>query len=276
MKLLSRLPFLFLFIALVFTSCDPENTDEIIAPDVGFEPEVVEVNGLVKSLETTADDGLELGCLTVNFPFDLLLEDGSTATVNSVEEFETVASEDAPVQAVDFVYPLTITTSDGESASAGSAEELGVLFATCVPDEGWDNTDMGDGNIVIPAFLFEELCFDLVYPVDLMDAEDNTYIAANEGELIDLIITVPSLAFTLPLTVTDEDGGEVVIESVGAFYDLYYACDGVTPPGTEGGIVIDLSELDSTNCDFETLAIQYPYNVVTEGGELITVEDENQ
>jgi hypothetical protein len=40
--------------------------------------------------------------------------------------------------------------------------------------------------------------------------------------------------------------------------------------------VIDLSELDSANCNFETLAIQYPYDVEMDDGELITVEDANQ
>jgi hypothetical protein len=108
----------------------------------------------------------------------------------------------------------------------------------------------------------------------LQDADANTYLANNEAALIDLIITIPGLAFTLPLTLTNENGEEVIIESVAGFYSLYYECDGNTPPGTVGGIPLDFSELG--DCNFESLTIQFPYNVITEDGESITVTDANQ
>ncbi|MEL6657628.1 MAG: hypothetical protein AAFR36_14320 [Bacteroidota bacterium] len=276
MRLLSKLSFLFLFVALVFVSCDRDNMDETLIPDTNFEPEVVVVNNLINALTTTSEDnGLELGCFSIDFPFSLLLEDGTTVEVFTIEEFEDVTSQESPFMVVDFVFPLTLTTAEDESVQVNSNEELALQFASCIPDEGWDDATE-EGSAVIPAFLFEDLCFDLVYPVDLEDTDGHTYTANNEVELIDLCITVPNLFFTLPFTVTDEDGEEVVIESVAGFYDLFWDCEGNTPPGTEGGITIDLIDLDSANCDFETLAIQYPYDVLTEDGELITVEDENE
>ncbi len=276
MRLLSKLSFLLLFAGLFFASCDRENMDETITPEVEFEPEVVVVNNLMNALTPTTNDGLELGCLSINFPFELLLEDGSTVEVYSLEEFEAAASLDPPYQVVDFVFPLTVTTEDGESTQVNNNEELGVQFGSCIPDEGWEDTTTTGGSLTIPAFLFQELCFDLVYPLEVVDADDNTYTANNEAALIDLLATTPNLSFILPISVVDEEGNATTIESVAGFYDLYYSCDGITPPGTEGGIPIDLSELDSANCNFETLAIQYPYDVLTEDGELISVEDENQ
>lgn len=275
MKHFSKLSFLFLFAGLLFVSCDRDNLDETTIPDPGFEPEIVVVNNLITALTTTTNEGFELGCLSIDYTFELLLEDGSTIEVATDEELEIALNQEPPFLVVDFVFPLMVTTEDGESAQVNSNEELGVLFASCIPDDGWDDTTTSSGNMVIPAFLFEELCFDLVYPVDLQDADNNAYVAISEAELIDLIITVPTLAFTLPLAVTNEDGEEVIVESVAGFYSLYYDCDGNTPPGTEGGIFIDLSELDG-DCAFEDLSIQFPYDILTEEGESITVENENQ
>lgn len=275
MKHFSKLSFLLLLTGLLFVSCDRDNLDETIVPDPGFEPEVVVVNNLINALTTTTNEGYELGCLSIDYPFELLLEDGGTIEVFTDEELEIALDQETPFQVVDFIYPLTVTTEDGESIQVNSNEELAMLFASCIPEDGWDDTTTVSGNMVIPAFLFEELCFDLVYPVNLQDADDNEYVAVTEAALIDLIITTPSLAFTLPLTVTDENGEEVIIESVAEFYSLYYDCDGNTAPGTEGGILIDFSELDG-DCEFEDLSIQFPYDILTEDGESITLENENQ
>lgn len=273
MRLLSKLSFLFLFAALLFASCDRENFDDTITPDPGYTPETVVVNNLITALQTTTNDGLELGCFSIDYPFELLLEDGTTVEINTLEEFETAAAQESPFQVVDFVFPLTVTTEEEESTQVNSNEELGMMFASCIPDDGWDETTEDEG--ILPAFIFTEFCYDLVYPVELEDQDDNSYTANNDQEFIDLLATVPNLYFTLPLTVTTEDGAEVLIESVAGFYELYYDCDGNIPPGTEGGIIIDPSEFDG-DCDFENLSIQFPYNVMTEDGELITVEDENQ
>ena len=272
-----KLPIFFsLVMLLAFAACNKENIDVIEPDDIVYEPDEIEVNNLMVAIRSTTDDGLSLGCISIQFPFELLLESGMTVTMSSASDFEDALNAEAPDRPVDFVFPLTVETQGGETMQANSNEELGILFASCIPDEGWDNTDPGDGNFRIPAFLFQDLCFDLVYPVDVEDAGGNVYTASNEAELIDLLATTPGLAFVLPIAVLDQEGNETIIESVAGFYELYYSCDGIVPPGTEGGIDIVLSDLDSANCDFETLAIQFPYTIVTDDGESITVEDANQ
>lgn len=267
----------FFFLAVLFlTACNKENIDEVIPGDPGFQPDTVMVNSLMAAMVSNPSGGLDLGCITINFPFSLLTESGATVEINTEAEFEAATDSTAADPAVDIVFPLSITDSDGNTTQVNDDYELGVAFASCIPIEGWDDTSSSNGTYTIPAFLFEELCFDLVYPVDVEDAEENNYTANDEAALIDLLATTPSLSFVLPITVLDELGNETIIESAAGFFDLYYSCDGIIPPGTQGGIPIDLSNLDSANCDFESLAFQYPYDVVTDDGELITVADENQ
>jgi hypothetical protein len=278
MKIIFKTFLLLMLAGFLFTACKKENVDDIvITEDPTYEPEKKETNNLLTALRSNSSEGLDLGCITVVYPFELELASGDITTISSESDFEDAENGTGEEVAVDFVFPLSvINNEDGEAFDVNNNTELGIAFASCIPDDGWDYTETGDGTYTIPAFLFEELCFDLVYPIDVMDGDENTYTANNEAELIDLIATTSNLSFVLPITVVDEAGEETVIENVAGFYDLYYNCEGVTPPGTEGGNVIDLSQLDTANCDFDSLIIQYPYEVVTADGELITVEDENQ
>ncbi|MEZ4961875.1 MAG: hypothetical protein R2830_18750 [Saprospiraceae bacterium] len=276
MNFLTKKIALFLFAVLFLTACNKDNIDEVIPGDPGYQPDTVVVNSLIFAMVGNPSGGLDLGCITINFPFSLLTESGATVEINTEAEFEAATDSTAADPVVDIVFPLSITDSDGNTGQVNDETELGVAFASCIPTTGWVDTTSVDGTYPIPAFLFEDLCFDLVYPVDVEDADENTYTANNEAALIDLLATTSNLTFVLPITVLDEQGNETVIESAAGFFDLYYACDGVIPPGTQGGIPIDLSDLDSANCDFESLAIQYPYDVVTDDGDLITVADANQ
>lgn len=126
---------------------------------------------------------------------------------------------------------------------------------------------------------------DFVYPLTVATPEDGNVEVADVEELGLLFgACIPDAGcgettthyFVLPIRVADEAGEERLIESAAGFYDLFYACGGNVPPGTEGGIVIDISQLDSTDCDFEQLTIASSYEVITEDGEVITVENENE
>jgi len=276
MILLKNPRILLFFLIVLITACTKENLDEIVVEDPDYQPETVEVNSLILALRSNTPTGLDLGCVTIEFPFDLLLESGSTITITSEDDFDAASNQDPSDPVVDFVFPLNVSYNDGNPTQVANINELGNLFGSCIPTDGWDDAHNSNGTFTIPAFLFEELCFDLVYPVDVEDADENAYTANNETELIDLIATTTNLSFILPITVVDDEGTQTTIESVAGFYDLYYACDGVSHPGTENGTVIDLSDLEGTDCNFETLSIQFPYEVETEDGELITVQDENQ
>ncbi len=254
--------FLGLFIAALFTACNKENIDEITPEAPDYEPENVEVNTLVNAVSVSPSGGLGLGCVTIQYPFDLELESGNTVTVNSNDEFFAAIDENAPDPVVNFVFPLTVTDADGNVLQVMDIDELGLLFGSCIPDNGWDN------NGTLPAFLLENTCLDIVYPVNLEDLEENTYVANNESELINFLATIDPLFFTLPLTVQLEDGSEVVINTSDEFFTtVSLECDGVAPPVVGEGIEI---------VGFGCYEIVFPFDVQLEDSTIVTVEDENQ
>ncbi|HMQ49530.1 MAG TPA: hypothetical protein PKA00_18770 [Saprospiraceae bacterium] len=260
MKFLTNTSLFLLFIGLLITACNRENVDEIIIKDPNYEPEVVEQNNLVSALTMNETDGLDLGCLLINYPFELLLASGETVTINSIDDFEAAGSEDNPDPVVDFVFPLNITDTEGNLTEVNTIDELGQVFASCIPETGWDNPG------TIPAFLFDDLCFDLVFPFNLEDLEDNTYTAANEAEFIDLLATTDDLFITLPINVVYNDE-ELTIDSIGGFFDLVFLCDGINPPVSGDGIVVQ---------GFGCNQLQFPFEVLLEDGSTLTVTDVDQ
>lgn len=269
MKFPITLHILLLFVAaLFFTACEKDNVDEIVIDEPDYTPNVTEGNNLLLAMRSNSSDGLDLGCLTILYPFDLELESGSTTTINTESDFTTAIDTTAADPAVDFVYPLDILDAGGNNAQVSSIDELGQSFVACIPNSGWTYGSTS-GNLV-PAFSFTDLCFDLVYPVALKDLNGNTYTADDEADLIDLIATVDDLFFTLPITVTDAEGDELTIESYDGFSNLVESCDGigVNPPVVIGGQI----EVTGFGC----WELQYPFTLQLSDGTTVDIDDEDE
>jgi hypothetical protein len=181
---------------------------------------------------------------------------------------------------------------------------LGELFISCVPDTGWVYNDD-----LIPAFLLDETCFELSYPVNLVDFEGNEYTVTNVEEFIDLISTNDMLFFSWPLNVIDEDGNIHSLNSADEFFELMFSCEeydnpcdstwfendsiyyGVEYLGcyeivfpisvyNENGEVVELADADALmnlifNGGYFTTFV-YPFQLLDLEGNVITVEDEAQ
>ena len=265
MKILNKFSLVILLLAVLLTACNKENIDTTIPEDPNYQPTNVVVNNLVTGLVANTVTGLDLGCLTVIYPFDLSLEDSTTITINSEADFQAAITMTAPNLVVDFVYPLNIIDNDGNAVQAADANELGVAFASCIPTTGW--TTSVNNDQIIPAFLLNDFCFDLVYPTDLEDTDGNTYVANDQSEFIDLLATVNELFFSLPLTVVDQDGNQVVITDTNSFFDLSYQCNNVTPAVCGNGIVIQ---------GFGCSELVYPVDAATTDGTIITVNNADE
>jgi hypothetical protein len=269
MKFPITLNILLLFVAaLFFTACEKDNIDDIVIDEPEYTPDVVEGNNLILAMRSSSSQGLDLGCLTVTYPFDLALESGSTVTINSESDFTAAIDTTAADPVVDFVYPLDILDSNGNSAQVNSIDELGQAFVACIPNSGWTYGSTAD---LIPAFSFTDLCFDLVYPVALEDLDGNTYTADDEDDLIDLIATVDQLFFTLPITVTNANGDELVIDTYDGFSNLVESCEGVgvNPPVTVGGGAIEV-------IGFGCYELQYPFTIQLSDGSTVVINDEDE
>lgn len=265
MNLLNQWRVFPLFIVLLLVACNKENIDDIIVDEPEYEVEEIEVNNLVSALVINPTDGINLGCLTIQFPFELLLESGNTATINTQEDFDTALDQDAPDPVIDFVFPLNIIDEDGNVSQINNNDELGVAFASCIPDEGWDES-VSDNNI-LPAFLFEALCFDLVFPVNLEDEAGNAYVANNEAEFINFSATIDPLYITLPATVMNDNGDETTVNDVVFFFDLVYLCEGIFPPVSGSGIVIQ---------GFGCNELVFPFNVTISDGSTVSIDDADE
>lgn len=267
MTFLNKFSVLILMMGLLFTACDPEeNVDEVVPtgnPD--FETEVVVVNSLINALTVTTTEGMEFGCLSINYPFDLLTASGEIATITSDEELEAALMEEGDFEAVDFIYPLSITDEEGNMSMVANTEELGIAFASCIPDEEWDDAEEYGG--ILPAFLPESLCFDLVYPLSASN-QGTDYTINSDEELIDLMATFPNdVFFNLPLNVVAEDGSELTIESASVFFNLVYTCNGASPPVVADGFVIQ---------GFACNNLLYPFDVRIASGEVITISSQSE
>lgn len=254
-----------LLVALLFGACNKENIDQTITEVPNYEPTVTSENSLINAMEGSDAAGKDLACLVVNYPFDLLLASDAIITVSNASEFQLAMEAEAGDAVKDFIFPLSVTKKDATITEVSSNQELSYLYAACVPTDTWDFTVVnGD---VIPAFLFEGYCFELVYPVNLEDEAGNSYTANDEGELVDLCVTIDPLFFVLPITVINEDGEEVEIADQDAFFQAYFDCTGTTPPVVSGEFIIQ---------GFGCNELVYPYNVVDTEGNVTTINDVNE
>lgn len=270
MKYSKLLLFFALTVMLAFSSCKKDEISEMEETPIG-EVEVTTRthNALVGQMQASVSNtgGLDLGCFTVDFPFDLVVDD-DTITISAVEDFEDAIFQTAIY--IDFTYPLSITyTEDGTTEEIADGEALGEAFAICVPDSGW-NEDL------FPVFLISDLnsCYTLSYPLSTVDGQGNTYVANDEDELVDLIANHPELYFEFPFDLIDEDGNAQTATNEEELFNLLILCDDTTTGG--GGPV------DTTDCwgGFNPFAdcfeFVYPISVLNLDGNTEVLEDEDE
>ena len=172
---------LLLFAGLFMVSCDKENVDVVIPDEPDYTPDTVQVNNLFKAVDP-GSDALSMDCIQIPFPIEFEQQSGGTVLINSLPEYEAALDLQGEDRIVDFVFPLLVSDKDGNPHQVNNNSELGTDFSSCVPTSGWEasTTSMG----LLPAFLFEALCFDIVYPVNLENGEGETFVAENAEELI--------------------------------------------------------------------------------------------
>jgi len=253
-----------LSIVLAFSSCKKDEISQVeeVIPEVT--PQTVISNPLVYKLEsdTTMTQGLELGCFSVDFPFDVEVITGIGTdeliwTVISVSNFDDLESLFLNEMIIaDFVYPIIVTYLDGTPGWLFNEDALGSAFASCIPDSGWS----GD---LFPVFLIsdESSCYQMDYPTYLIDANGNFLTANNESQLIDLMATNEDLFFQFPVRLIDDDGSVLTVNYADELFELLVICDDV----------IDQYE----EIPFYALGIcgdfVYPINVMNQDGNTVVV-----
>ncbi len=255
MKLSGVLVLLLLLIA----SCSKENVDEVVQEQENFETiETTTSNGLM-SRSSASEDGLELDCITILFPFSLADVEGNEYEVNDESEF--IGYLDGSIEIYDFVYPLDVLMEDGTEVQAADALELGELFAECVPGGGWNEDDF-------PAYLIGEdnSCFSLSYPVNLRKLDGTVVVANDENEFIALTAQEP-MFFEFPISLVDEDGNIHTAGNTDELFDILLSCNDLDPD-------VDTTWVWETG--FEYIAcykVEFPMTVKLIDGTEVVVND---
>jgi len=216
-KILNML-FLALVAALIFTSCSKD--DEVSSGVDPSEPTITETvtNPLVARSGGGDEEGLDFDCFIINYPFGLETSDGSTIEITLEDDFES-AFDSSDVYVVDFVYPLEVTMDNGDIVTVEDGKALCDLFATCVPDGGWNEE-------AFPAYQISEdnSCFTMVYPMDLEDFDGNV-ITVNDEDAFNAAIATEPYRFVWPLNLLDEDGNEVAVAGVDELFEQLLSCN---------------------------------------------------
>ncbi|MGB0981057.1 MAG: hypothetical protein ACPGUH_03050 [Winogradskyella sp.] len=90
----------------------------------------------LESCEEDYNPGGGVECFTLNYPFSIIVDDETTITINSEEEFGNVLYN---VYNFDFVYPFTVTLEDETVATINSSEDIEVILTDCYGDFGGGN-----------------------------------------------------------------------------------------------------------------------------------------
>ncbi len=239
-------------------SCSPDDLN--VTPDDSSD--LFELNTLMELMEINDSNVAYMSCLELSFPAQFLLANGDTIDVlDEIELLEALSTQEI----VDFVYPVTFINSDGELIEVLNQAMLEELYSACIPDTGWDGPI--NDNELIPAFLFYDLCLELIYPVNLLTADLDTVVINSEEEYIEEITYGPEAFLLFPFNVEDLDGVVLTISNVNEFTQALMDCGSVNPT----------IEIDSFPIvDFFCLDIQYPITLLDNAGNEIIVEDENQ
>jgi len=256
MKFYKFLAILLVCFSVVLTSCEK---DEIDTPEIETEVKDKVQNSLITRTEN-GDDGLELECYNIDFPFQMETVNGNIVDVTEEEDFDEIFG-DSIDYVVDFVYPLTLSNDEGETMIVNDIDELGEAFASCIPDSGW-------GEESFPAFYFgEEYCVTLDFPVNLEDVEGNVITANDEAEFVDALASNEALFFSFPISVTDNTTGESYeVNSDDELFESITNCEGSNQP------------CDSTlyGGSLGCYDLAFPVSFILLDGSTVTANDEDE
>lgn len=244
--------------ALLLASCTGENV--MLVETEETPPIIVEIDDtdLVKRVHDAGDGQLALECVTLVFPFDLVV-DGEHKSISSPDQYwSTLLSEHT---GSDFVYPISIIHRDGQVSEALDAVSLTRSFAGCIPQTGWSHD-------IVDYFLFDDqsFCVSVEYPLRLTDGR--TYLTAdNELEALGLVSSHDSLYYVWPVDLVSDDGSKGAANNADELHHILSMC--------KHGQMVDLTTV-LDEMPLRCLDIQYPHPFLGSDGLEHMISDKDQ
>jgi hypothetical protein len=143
------------------------NVDDLITTLLSCNDFEIDTNFWINDSIDWSYDFEYFGCYMLNFPFDVVLSDGSTVTVNDHMQYCDLLLAGT---FADFAYPLTLTDVDGNPIVVNSNEELHALLDECYDWNGGGPTITPDANILYTLIFladstgFNTDCIEINYP----------------------------------------------------------------------------------------------------------------
>lgn len=168
-------------------------------------------------VDSVNQDGIYLACMQLLFPIQVILPNGSTATISDADAY---FSHLYTGWVVELGFPMTLAAPDSTTYLVeGQAELIQLLVAQC-------------GLLIPEVFILfsgTESCFDIQFPMSVFRPNGAAVSLAGMEELEQLITDsgeeLIHLTLRYPITVTLRNTGEVtVLESLEALLQLLTDC----------------------------------------------------
>jgi len=266
-KSLSIISFLaFILIIFLLGSCSKDNLD-ITEEETTIDPpiELTEQNSLLtrsRNMENS-DEGINLECVTILFPFSLVDQAGQEYEVNNEDSFYMLLdSTNGDNYIVDFVFPLTVSAADGEIITVDDGLTLGDLFVSCLVIDEWVDD-------YFPAYLISEdnSCYSLAFPLTIKDEIGSEIVVESKEKFIELNAEKVHY-FVFPLVLEGTDGSLYSVADINGLLDLLVTCNDF---GVEDSFLVCGTGLEFLGC----YELVFPLELINDQGETIIVEDVN-
>jgi len=194
-------------------------------------------------------------CFDLNYPLDLMLDDGTTITVNNNTEYDDAIFAMTPPFVVDFVYPVSATDDNGTTYTFNDIYEFSQALMNC-------SMSPAGGSQLPVSYLYD--CVDLVYPVTIIMSDGTTQVANDVNEY-DAIVgstntSVYAVDFQYPVNIS-YNGQTYTVNSLDEIFINYVSNCAVTP-----------SSYTASVC----FTFNYPINILDGNGNIYVANDDQE
>jgi len=208
----------------------------------------------------------ENSCYDLVYPLTLTNLDDQATPI-------TVANESAFIDALAdnqilfFNFPLSLVNDAGEIVIAEDDEILFGLFLDCQGTHPpCDSVAFGFGSIG---------CYDVVFPINVLtinsDGNTTTVTLESEDDFSNALLNGNIIGFDFPITLSKEEGEEVVINNEEEFEAALSTC--FVFGGELDFLTIQFIGEDSTMGERECYTIQFPMTLVSPDGLIVEASD---
>lgn len=252
---MNRLKLIIWVLIWTMFSCSVDEFDTTNTDPVVVNPEMVYINNIfAKATMSTTLTGINVECMTIQLPFELIDDKGLKYLIVDEFSFNNFLLDSSNITIIDFVYPLTLVNELGDIIIAGNLFDFGSAVANCIPNPG-------------NAWLinFDNSCFRLEYPITINTQDSTPINVMNERDFI-LLLDTTIAYFRFPLILRDLTGTGYNIRNGGELYNQLASCNSLP-----GDTIIWTSNFSYIAC----YEIQFPIQVkISNSDSVVVVQNE--